>query len=62
MQTAIDDAHAAGQAKLLIVHGKGKGILQQAIRAYLEQRKEVRQVVLGEEEYNNAGVTEAVLA
>ncbi len=60
LENLIDDAYSAGKPYIKIVHGLGEGILREAIREYLETRREVKEIIKGETAYKNSGITEAV--
>ncbi|MGA1331204.1 MAG: Smr/MutS family protein, partial [Bacteroidia bacterium] len=42
LQIRLDKALVAGDDRLYILHGKGSGVLRQAIRTYLGRQKQVR--------------------
>lgn len=60
LEPFIDKAYSRGKPYLHIVHGIGEGILKDAIRKYLKKRIEIKEIVKGEDAYNNSGITEIV--
>lgn len=57
----IDDAVLAGLAEIRIVHGKGTGVLRNAVSSYLRRDPRVKSFRLGEYGEGDAGVTIAEL-
>lgn len=57
----IDDAVLAGLAEIRIVHGKGTGVLRNAVSSYLRKDPRVKSFRLGEYGEGDAGVTIAEL-
>ncbi len=57
----IDDAIAAGVEQVRIVHGKGTGVMRQAVAQYLKSHKGISSFRLGEQGEGGHGVTIAYI-
>lgn len=58
----LDDAILAGLSSVVVIHGKGEGILRAAIHKYLDNHPYVKSYRLGEHGEGGAGVTVVNLA
>lgn len=56
----LDDAYIAHLSSVRIVHGKGAGILRQAVQKHLKRQKYIKSFRLGEFGEGDSGVTIAV--
>ena len=61
LDRAIENALAAGANKLLVIHGKGTGVLRQAVWDYLRQDARVGRFGLDHMSYDGTGATIAEL-
>lgn len=57
----LDDAYRAGLVEVTIIHGKGTGVLRQAINDMLKRHSHVKSYRLGEYGEGGSGVTVAIL-
>lgn len=53
----LDDAQIAGVAQVIIIHGKGTGVLRRGIEDMLKQRKGIKEYRLGRHDEGGMGVT-----
>ena len=57
LETWIDQAVVSGYENLKVIHGRGTGVLREAVRSYLRRRKEVATTSDEEPEYGGNGIT-----
>jgi DNA mismatch repair protein MutS2 len=57
VQHYIDDAVAAGKDQVMIIHGKGEGVLKKLVHEYLDKRTEVKDYEIAPLEQGGAGCT-----
>jgi len=57
----LDDASLAGLDEVRIIHGKGTGVLREAVHVYLHQHPAVRSFQLADRAAGGEGATEVDL-
>ncbi|HLR33108.1 MAG TPA: Smr/MutS family protein, partial [Fodinibius sp.] len=57
VQNYLDNAIAAGRSEVMIIHGKGEGILKNLVHEYLDERKEVEGYHMAPIQQGGAGCT-----
>lgn len=61
LERAIDDALAAGERKIKIIHGKGTGRLREAVWAHLRKEPRVERFELDSTVRDGSGATVAYI-
>ncbi len=62
LDSFLNEAFMAGRYEVCIVHGKGTGVLRQAVRARLRHHPLVKSYRAGDQREGGAGVTVVELA